>query len=263
VQASLDAYMSTSPGSLCVSVQRAKPSIKRGQTALYVVNVWTEGGSATSAAVKLTAQPSSQKLKFTGCGSKNGIATCDLGTIDPGSANARQLQAEIQVASNASSVTSVKLTATASAKGVTVDPSAAESVSVTAATKPSSSSSSSSSTNLPPGSPTGTIPGSTAGIPVGGLPSLNGSGSTLSPGGSVSGLFPTINPTSVPNPAPSTQGNADPKGQPVADSATLPLGTPVVGAQIVGLIALALAVILAITRLSIRRRPATKQPPGK
>jgi hypothetical protein len=35
----------------------------------------------------------------------------------------------------------------------------------------------------------------------------------------------------------------------------LPLGTPVVTAQVVGLIALALAFMLAVTRLSLRKRP--------
>jgi hypothetical protein len=42
---------------------------------------------------------------------------------------------------------------------------------------------------------------------------------------------------------------------PTANVSLLPLGMPVVTAQIVGLIALALAALLALTRLSLRRRP--------
>ncbi|MBV9857065.1 MAG: hypothetical protein JOY82_21530 [Streptosporangiaceae bacterium] len=268
-QASLDAYVSPSGGSqsggsLCVSVQRTETSIRRGQSALYVVNVWTRGGNATGAAVTVAAQPSGQRAKFTlGCGSQDGTRACGLGAVDSAS-SARQLQAQIAVASNANSVNSVTLTATASAKGVTSDPSAAESVSVTAAPRPSSSPTPSPTFTLPSGGPTGSVPGSTSTLPtgIGFAPSLNGAGSSLSPGGSVSGLFPTINPSAVPSPAPGTQPKSGLKGEPVADSATLPLGTPVLGAQLAGLAALALAVALAITRLSIRRRPAPKQPPG-
>jgi hypothetical protein len=42
----------------------------------------------------------------------------------------------------------------------------------------------------------------------------------------------------------------------VADESALPEGTSVIGAQLVGLGALAVAFLLAVTRLSIRKRPA-------
>jgi len=45
---------------------------------------------------------------------------------------------------------------------------------------------------------------------------------------------------------------------PIANTAALPEGAPIIGAQVAGLLALALAFLLAVTRLSIRRRPATK-----
>lgn len=45
---------------------------------------------------------------------------------------------------------------------------------------------------------------------------------------------------------------------PIANTAALPEGAPIIGAQVAGLLALALAFVLAVTRLSIRRRPAAK-----
>lgn len=45
---------------------------------------------------------------------------------------------------------------------------------------------------------------------------------------------------------------------PIANTTALPEGAPIVGAQVAGLLALALAFVLAVTRLSIRHRPATK-----
>jgi hypothetical protein len=42
--------------------------------------------------------------------------------------------------------------------------------------------------------------------------------------------------------------------RPVADSSALGLGTPVLTAQVAGLVALALGVLLTVTRLSVRKR---------
>ena len=78
--------------------------------------------------------------------------------------------------------------------------------------------------------------------------------STTIPGGNAANLFPQINPSSAPSPAPGTQ--ADPKrAQPVADSSRIPLalGSSEFGAQIIGLIVLLLGVAIAVTRLSIRK----------
>ncbi|MGD0560244.1 MAG: hypothetical protein ABSA93_35410 [Streptosporangiaceae bacterium] len=238
-----------------MSVVRSQASIKRGQTASYVVSVWTTDGSASGVTLKLAGAPSSQKAKFTlGCGSKDdGTAACDVGTVDSTSA-ARQLEAQIAVASSASSVTSVKLTATAAATDVKTDPAADATVSVTAASSASPSASPSASSS----------PSSTDDYAAGDdatLPSLNGSGSSYTSGaGNASGLFPTINPSSDPSPSTSTSASDKLSAEPAADTTTLPLGTPVVGAQIVGLGALALACGLAVTRLSLRRRPAQKKP---
>jgi hypothetical protein len=237
-----------------VSVVRSQASIKRGQSASYVVSVWTKNGAATAVTLTLTATPTSQKPKFAlGCGRQNGTAACTIGTVDSTSA-IRQLQAQITVASNATSVSSVALTAVAKATDVKTSPAAAASVSVTAAASASTSASPSSSDSSSPATSTSTLP-------VGTLPALNGTGSYLSSGGNASGLFPTINPTSEPSPTAGTKPTTDPKAEPAANTATLPLGTTVAGAQIVGLGALALAFVLAVTRLSLRKRPAPQQKP--
>lgn len=244
-----------------MSVVRSQASIKRGQAASYVVSVWTTNGSASGVTLKLAATPSSQKATFTlGCGTKDdGTATCDVGTVDSTSAT-RQLETQIAVASSASSVTSVKLTATGAATDLKTDPAADATVSVTAASSSSPSPSASPSSSTSSSSDEDTA-GDDSTLPAGTLPSLNGSGSSYtSGGGNASGLFPTINPSSEPSPSSGTNASDKLSAEPAADTSTLPLGTPVVGAQIVGLGALAIACGLAVTRLSLRRRPAPKKP---
>jgi hypothetical protein len=213
------------------------------------VSVWELNGSVAGVTLGLKAAPSPLGATFTfGCGTHNGAASCNIGTVNYPSSNARQLQAQINVASSDSSVTSATLTATAATKSVTTDPAASVSVAVTAA------SSSNSATNV--------AAARNANLPVGdNIPTtLSGTGSYLSNGGNASGLFPTIDPSSVPSPATVTRPHRDPQAETAADSSTLPMGMPVVGAQIAGLVALAIALVLAVTRLSVRRRPAAGQP---
>ena len=81
---------------------------------------------------------------------------------------------------------------------------------------------------------------------------------SLSPAaaGNAANLFPTLDPQPSPN-APSAPNKT--RARPVANTSALPESGPVIGAQVVGLSALALAFVLAVTRVSIRRRrPATK-----
>jgi hypothetical protein len=92
----------------------------------------------------------------------------------------------------------------------------------------------------------------TSPLPVGSLPSIPKVNPSLSQGGNAGKLFPTLNPTRA-------KDAAEPTGKtrtrPVADTSALPEGAPVVGAQLAGLAALAVAFVLAVTRLSIRRHP--------
>lgn len=218
------------------------------------MSVWETNASTAGVAgvtLNLKAAPSSLGATFTfGCGTKNGTASCSIGKVNYPESNERQLQAQINVASTDSSVTSATLTATAVAKSVHTDP-------VAAVTEAVDNASSSTTTG------TDVSAARNANLPVGdnAPPTLNGTGSYLSNGGTASGLFPTINPTAVPTPSSGTRPHrGDPPAVMAADASTLPLGMPVVDAQIAGLVALAVALVLAVTRLSVRKRPGTGQP---
>jgi hypothetical protein len=231
-----------------VGVQRSQSSIKRGQSAAYVVQVSTVGGSASKVSVSLTAQPSSQKPEFTsGCAKGDGTASCTLSSVTVKAP--ATLHAQIAVASNASSVSSVKLTATASVVTTAkwTPPAADETVSVTSASPTASSKAASSAgaspenVNLPP-------------VPLGPIPDLNGESSKLIGPGSAAGLFPFITPSATQQPTAGSHPQAGEQNiDPISNSAALPAGTPVLTAQVAGLIALGLAIILTVTRLSLRK----------
>jgi hypothetical protein len=241
---------SASRTSLCVSVQRSQASIQRGGTARWIVSVWAQGGNVSGATVRLSASPSGQSPAFSfGCGSHDGTATCGIGGVDS-SSSTRQFQARVPVAASASSITSVRLTATASATNLSSDPKASVAVQVTA----SGGLASTAASGLL-GPTTSTSP-----LSVGSMPSISGPGGTkLSLGGNASNLFPALNPSSsTEGPGSATTKKASTR--PLADTSALPLGTPVVGAQLAGLGALAVGFILAVTRLSVRRRSAAKPP---
>jgi hypothetical protein len=225
-----------------------------------VVSAWTTGGNLADAVVKLQATPSSVAPKFSfGCGSDDGTASCDLGAIDATSAQ-RQLQAESTVATTASSVTSVKLTVTGTAANLTANPAASATVQISGTVTPTSSpspSAAASTPEFPTPTPSTSPITTTSPLPVGNLPgitSVSTPSSTLSPGGNAGNLFPTLDPSS---------GSSAPnsvKGRPVADTTALPEGASVLGASLIGLLALALAFVLAVTRFSIRRRPTPSAP---
>ena len=228
-----------------MSVQRSQASVKRGQQAAYVVQVSTENnGSASGVTVALTTQPSGQKPAFTsGCAKGNGHATCTVSSVSD--KQPATLNAQIPVAASATSVTSVKLTATASVvtSAKWTPPFAAETVAVTSATSASAS----------PASSAAAPPETT--LPLGPIPNLNGVASSLIGAGNASGLFPAINPSATPNPSPGINA-ADGKRNtaPVSEATALAFGQPGLTGQVAGLIALAVAVMLTVTRLSLRKR---------
>ena len=117
-----------------MSVQRSQSSVKPGQKAAYTVQVSTENnGSVVNVSVAIAAQPSSQKPAFTtGCAKGDGTATCTVNSVSD--KQPATLHAQIPVASGVTSITSVKLTATASIVTSVkwTPPSAAETVAITA-----------------------------------------------------------------------------------------------------------------------------------
>lgn len=89
---------------------------------------------------------------------------------------------------------------------------------------------------------------STSPLPLSSLPGIPSVGPAPAQGqaGSAAGLFPTVNPSPILG-FPSVGG-----ANRIADTSALPGGASVVNAQLAGLAALALAFVLAVTRLSIR-----------
>jgi hypothetical protein len=231
-----------------VSVQRGQSSIKRGQDAAFVVQVSTENGPVSGVSVTLSAKPTSQKPAFTsGCAKGDKTASCPVGSVPD--KQTVSLDAQIPVASGARSVGSVTLTAAASivTSATWTPPAADETVAVTAAAvtvkaKPTASAS--------PQSP----------LPLGPIPALNGVSSSLIGAGNAVGLFPAIVPsgtaaTSSPGTRAQAQGTRR-QAASVADSSAL---APVLTAQVAGLIALALAIVLTVTRLSVTKRLGFKK----
>jgi hypothetical protein len=90
-------------------------------------------------------------------------------------------------------------------------------------------------------------------LPLGSVPALNGVSSSLIGAGNAAGLFPAIAPSSPtatsPPPGIHAQGTRR-EARPVADSSAL---ASVLTAQVAGLIALVLAIILTVTRLSFTK----------
>jgi hypothetical protein len=233
-----------------VSVQATQSSIARGKTATYTVQVSTKNGSASNVSVALTSQPSSQKPEFTsGCTKGDGTASCTVASVT--TAKPVSLDAQIAVASSATSVTSVKLTATASVTTTAkwTPPAAAGTTAVTSATAAKSSDTSA--------TPTPSV--SSFALPPGLIPNLNAEASLLIGAGNAARLFPAITPSAGPG---SSQA-ADPQGgrqnaDPVATASTVSSGTQVLTAQVAGLIALGLAIMLTVTRLSVRKRTGSR-----
>ena len=200
-------------------------------------------GSASDVTVALTASPSSQQATFTGgCAKGEGTATCTVSSVSD--KQPASLKAQIPVAASATKVTSVKLTATAliTTTEKWTPPSAAETVAVTAASASPTKSATSSA---------GVLPEST--LPLGPIPNLNGVSSQLIGAGNASGLFPAINPSDTPSPSPGDPAPAGPR-RPVTGSSAIAFVQPGLTGQVAELIALAVAVLLTVTRLSLRKR---------
>jgi hypothetical protein len=136
----------------------------------------------------------------------------------------------------------VTLTATASivTSAKWTPPAAGETVAVISA-------SASASAATPPASiPVGPV------LPLGPIPTLNGVSSSLIGAGNAASLFPAISPAATPSPSPGAQAPSTKRNAaPAADSAAV---APVLSAQVAGLIALALGIMLTVTRLSLRKR---------
>jgi hypothetical protein len=275
--------------SLCVSVAGAHSSTQRGHAAQWTVSAWTTGGNVPDATIRLLATPASGGAPgfSAGCGDGDGTSACDLGPVDANSAP-RQLQAQLTVPVTATTVKSLSLTATGSAAHLTKDPQASGTVSITApasTTAPPNPATHAPPTQAPPTQapatpasappapappnpavqdPAAQDPGAqslanepapvtvTSPLPVGSLPGIPAVSPTVNPGGNAASLFPKLNPARSKD---QSQSSKKAHTRPVADTSALPEGDAVINAQLAGLAALAVAFALAVTRLTIRRRP--------
>jgi hypothetical protein len=224
---------STAPVTVCVEVAPLQQSRQPGQAAQWAVAAWATGGTVPDVTIQLLATPAgSGTASFSfGCGNSDGTSSCDLGAVNATSAQ-RQLQAQVPVPLTAvAAVSSVSLTAIASAANLRTDPEASASVTVL---------------------PSPALAGVTTSLSPGVVAGVSAPNLTLSPGGNASGLFPTIAPQS-PQPEPG-------RAWQLAATSAPAKGTFPLGAQAAGLGVLALAFVVAITRVSVRR-PAP-QPAG-
>ncbi|HJY99325.1 MAG TPA: hypothetical protein VJ305_01295 [Streptosporangiaceae bacterium] len=73
--------------------------------------------------------------------------------------------------------------------------------------------------------------------------------------GNAANLFPTIGPAHSASPGPTATAQPTKRNTgPVSEASPVSLGTPVFTAQVAGLIALGVAIMLTVARLSVRRR---------
>lgn len=212
--------------SLCLSVTRSSISVKRGQPATFAVHVWindwTPAGKVT---ISLFTETAGQHARFStsGCHKRS---SCTIPT--PGKKPA-ELDAQVTAKHTAKSIT-VKVVGRASAGQLSQPLTVSESVKF-AAPAPA------------PAADATPVPG-LAPIAPGPVPALDNLPSSVLPSvlmtpGNAAGLFPVIVPSATPtHPTPArTQNQA---------VEVLPLGMSTMTAQIIGIGALLLAIVLAI-----------------
>ena len=236
---------------LCVSVQPFSSSaqVRRGHTATYIVWVWSTHGSAKQIAVSASIRQvkGAAAPQFSVCPDASG-ATCALGNLPQGQAD--ELQVRVAVRKDAKPGDHLTLIAKAKAKDA-ASFSATGSVKIVAARKPAPlTTSPAPSTSPPPPLPT---------IPAPAVPN------PLSTRTNPSGLFPTVSPQPATSPSRGSlaDGRKDSRGiRATSASDTLPLNMRLIGGQLAGLVVLAAAITIAITRLSIRpQRPQDAEAP--
>jgi hypothetical protein len=228
------AAATTAPVTLCVEVVPSVASTARGDATKWALTAWATGGDVAAVTISLQTSPAGigTPVFSAGCAT-DGTSSCSLGAVDSTAAK-RQLTAQFTVPVTSTTVSSASLTAVVSATNLATALEPSGSMVISAASASASAS---------PG-PIKVSSSSVTSLPAMGAVAPT---ATLSPGGSASGLFPTVNPSSTSNST--TTENA----KQVADTSSLTGTASPTGAELTGLGALALAVVLAVTRLSIRR----------
>lgn len=222
---------------LCVLAEPYPSSadVLAGDPATYIVQAWslTADSSNVSVTASVTAASYLGSPGFAICPSTSG-ATCTIASLPVG--QVYELVASVPTTSAAPTGTDIQITVTATATGALSDSSSATDV-VAAPTATSSSSTSG-------GSSSSAVP------PLISLPPIPGTGVTAT---NPSDLFPAVSPS----PSSGSLGLPPAKARHVTRAATTAYAVPVdprlLGAQVIGLVALAGAVTIAIVRLSLRK----------
>jgi hypothetical protein len=220
--------------------------VRRGRTATYVVWVWSTHGSTKQVTVSAAIRQvkGAAAPRFSVCPHATG-ATCALGNLPQGQAD--ELQARVAVRKDAKLGDHVTLTAKATAKDAGSF-GASGSVEIIARKA------------APSTTPTIPPPVTSALPPLPTLPAIPDPGTTKT---DPSGLFPTVSPqpTVSAGPAAGHKGSRGIRATAVSD--TLPLNMRLIGGQLIGLVVLAAAITIAITRLSLRpQRPQEGNEPA-
>jgi hypothetical protein len=242
---------------LCVEVDPYPSSgdVLPGDPATYEVSV----SSVDADSSNVTATASVAAASYLGspsysiCPSASG-ATCTIASLPVG--DVAELLVSVQTTSAATPDTDIVLTVSVAATGSSSD--SASGTDVVVAPTPASSASSSSSSSSGLGDTSSTVP------PLESLPSIPGTGVTAT---NPSDLFPTVSPS----PSSGSLGLPPAKVHHVVAAAdatyAVPIDPRLLGAQIVGLVALAGAITIAIVRLSLRKplpaAPRPADPPDK
>ena len=232
-----------------MSISRASGTVKRGQPAVFTVHVWVNDWSpAGKVTVSLSTVTAGQQAKFTTVGCHK-HSSCTIAT--PGKKPAA-LSAQVTAKQAAKTVT-IKAVGKATAGKLAQPLAVSESVrfavpAPTAAASPE------------PTEPTLGAIDPVGAIEPGPIPTLNLSSTKLMSPGNAAGLFPTIAPSPGASRSPAVAVTQPTKRNtaPVAAASPVSLGTPVFTAQVAGLIALGLAIMLTVTRLSVRKRSKPK-----
>lgn len=249
---------------LCISVQATSSSVQPGQAEQFVINVWPTGGSANNVTVQVSGAPTSFGAPtFNTCANGDGTATCTVGTLQ--ASQTTQVRAQFSIPTSAPGGQTASLSGTGT--GVATGSSTSGSVSSQAGftvLKP---------TPTPTPTPTGTRSsnghghssgsgsgGSTPSLPsglgqvspLGGLLPLAAAHAGAGSGANAGSLFPTISPTSGSSGSASARDPHSPyRARTVAD--ILPLNSRQLGSQIAGLVVLAIGIVIALARVSLRK----------
>jgi hypothetical protein len=213
-----------------------------GDPASYVVWVWSvdADSSGVTATASVTAESYLGSPTFAICPSASD-ATCTMASLPVG--DVYELLASVPTTSGATPGTDIGLTVSVAATGSSPDSASGDDVVVTPSSISSSSDSDDTSSTVPP---------------LISLPPIPGTGVTAT---DPTDLFPTVSPS----PSSGSLGLPPAKVHHVVTAAqtayAVPIDPRLLGAQIVGLVALAGAITIAIVRLSLRKPlPGTPRP---